>query len=111
MASGHNERIIADLGDPGTSKGPSLVIPAIVLSIANIAALVHPHPLVPAALSAVLVTAGFVMATVVILRHGWARASKDDALLLPAVVLFAGFVAATLCDADRAVQTLAHLAP
>lgn len=111
MASGHNDRMIADLGDPGASKGPSLLVPSVVLAIANIGALVHPHPLVPAVLSAVLVIAGFVMAAVVVQRKGWAKASKGDGLLLPAVVLFAGFVAAILCDADRAVQMLAHLDP
>jgi hypothetical protein len=102
--------MMADLGDPGASGGPSLAVPAIVLSVANLAALVHPHPLVPAVLSAVLVIAGFGMAGWVLLRHGWAKGSAGDALLLPTVVLFFGFIAAIFCDADRAVQTLTHLA-
>ncbi len=110
MASGHNERLLAELDDPGASGGPSLLVPAIVLVVANLAALVHPHPIVPAVLSAVLVVAGFVMATLVVVRKGWARASAGDGLMLPAVVLFSGFVAAILCDADRAVETMVHLA-
>ena len=111
MAGGPNDRLWTDLDDQGASGGPGLFIPAIVLAVANLAALVHPHPMVPAVLSAVLVVAGFAMAAMVIARKGWSRAARDDALLLPAVVLFSGFAAAILCDADRAVATMAHLAP
>jgi len=111
MTGGQNERLWADLDDPGTSGGGSLLLPAIVLSGANLLAIVHPHPIVPAVLSAVLVLAGFVMAAVVVIRRGWARSASGDGLLLPALVLFSGFVAAILCDVDRAVATMAHIAP
>ena len=111
MAGGQNDRLWADLDDPGASGGPGLFLPAVVLAVANVAAGVHPHPVVPAVLSAVLVVAGFIMATVVIVRKGWAGAAANDALLLPTIVLFSGFAAAILCDADRAVATLAHVAP
>jgi hypothetical protein len=111
MATGHHEPMVADLDDPGANGGPGLIVPGVVLSIANLAALAHPHPLVPAVLSAVLVVAGFVMAAVVLLRKGWAKGSADNGLLLPALVLFSGFAAAILCDADRATATLTHLAP
>ncbi len=78
------------------------------LAFANCAALLHPNPLVLAALGAVLVVGGFAMAAVIAIRRRGDRARLPDRMLLPALIVFFGFVAAVLSDVDRVMQGLPY---
>lgn len=96
--------------DEGASIGPNMLAPVAVLSAAMFGALLHPHPLVIGVLSAILVVAGFLAAAVVLARGKWQLSAAGDRLVLPGLLLMFGFLAAALCDADRAAQHLSLLA-
>lgn len=103
-------RVLRDGEATGSGNGPGFIAPSVVLAVVMLGALVHPNPLVLGVLGALLVVAGFVMAGANMLLHRRQPERLGDRLQLPALLLFFGFVAAALCDADRAVQGLAYLA-
>ena len=90
--------------------GPGLIAPAAVLVAATLGALLHPHPLVLGVLAAILVVGGFMIAGAAYLTQRRRTSADRDGYLLPGLMIFGGFVAAALCDADRAVQSLGFLA-
>lgn len=103
-------RVVRDGEATGSGNGPGFIAPSVVLGVVTLGALVHPNPLVLGVLGALLVVAGFVMAGLIMLRHRRQSQAMADRLQLPGLLLFFGFLAAALCDADRAVQNLTHLA-
>ena len=108
MATGSTQ--IETNGKHNTSSDgePSLVTPTLALAFANCAALFHPNPLVLAALGTVLVVSGFAVAAAIAVRWRHDRAHLSDRMVLPALVVFFGFVAAVLSDVDRVTQSLPY---
>ena len=89
--------------------GPGVGLPIIVLTIVTLGALLHPHPMVLGVLAAILVGSGFAMAGIVLVRNRWKLDDPGERMIVPGLLVFFGFVAATLCDIDRATQTLSHI--
>lgn len=106
MLKSHDDLALREMhGD-----GPGVGLPIIVLTIVTLGALLHPHPMVLGVLAAILVVSGFTMAGVVVARNRLQLDDPGERMLVPGLLVFFGFVAATLCDIDRATQTLSHLA-
>jgi len=89
------------LGAAGGPLHPGIA----VLGAVTLAGLAHPNPLVLPLVSAVLVVAGSILASFVALRNR-SRSNSADAMEAPALMVFFGFVAAIMCDVERAVQSL-----
>lgn len=82
----------------------SIVVVSLISCLLVIDALTHAQPLALPLLSAALTIIGFAWAAIIML--GRSETSLPDRLVWPSLILFFGFAAAMLSDAD---QLVAHL--
>jgi hypothetical protein len=92
-----------------TGGEPPLGLPNATLAVVNLGALLHPNALVLPALSAILVTAGLMLAGFQLLRSRSKAGGIAERMALPGLLVFHGFVAAVLCDSERVAEALARL--
>lgn len=85
---------------------PGLGIAAIALTSITAFSFLHPHPVVLPMLSAILVVVALGMAAFIAWRHRDEPASLPDRMLLAGLIIFFGFIAGILADADAMVQSL-----
>jgi hypothetical protein len=84
----------------------SIAIVSLVSCLVLIDALTHSQPLILPLTSAALTIIGFTWAAILTLRHSRHENPLSDRLTWPSLMLFLGFAAAMLSDADRLVQYL-----
>jgi hypothetical protein len=84
----------------------SIAVVGLMSCLMAIDALTHSRPLVLPLISAALTLVGFTWAAFITLRRGQHETPLPDRLIWPSLILFFGFAAAMLSDAD---QLVAHL--
>jgi uncharacterized membrane protein YkvI len=95
---------------PGSSKPlglmASIAVVGLISCLMVIDALTHAQPLVLPLMSAVLTVIGFTWAAIITLRRSRLETPLPDRLVWPSLILFFGFAAAMLSDADQLVRHL-----
>jgi hypothetical protein len=99
----------ADFGRTVVGRNANRILAALIVGLFALDGLTHDLPLVLPALSVVLTLAGIVWATGLALAGRGSGQQLTDRLAGPALVLFFGFAAATLSDADKLVPYLTAL--
>jgi hypothetical protein len=84
----------------------SIAVVGLVSCLMVIDALTHSQPLVLPLISAVLTVVGFTWAAIITLRHGRQDTPLPNRMIWPSLMLFFGFAAAMLSDADQLVKYL-----
>jgi hypothetical protein len=84
----------------------SIAVVGLISCLMVIDALTHSQPLVLPLISAALTVVGFSWAAVITLRRSRREQPLPDRLLWPSLILFFGFAAAMLSDADQLVRHL-----